>query len=556
MRFKNSLTMKFMLGMAIIITVMMTINLLWSLKQFRSQAEGEMKEKASVIAKQFIATRLFIAVNQDSINSDASGHFEFKHLNPAAVGRGIGDIFNQSSGYKIKQTRLQVRNNENTPDNFEIEAMQQLAVNKELTEIWGYDSVDGIPVFRYLVPLYFDQSCTQCHGKPIGEMDISGHSKEGYSPGDFAGSISILFPMTAFEINQRENIVTQISFILFIVLISIGLIYLVMEHTVIMPIKELTQKAVKIGQGDLSAKLTDIQTYDEMDRLAKEFNGMAEKLQELYGQMEAKVTARTLLLQAANMRLQQQGGELRNMNARLQETDRLKTEFLAVMSHELRTPLTAIIAFAEILLSEGENLNELQREYLEDIFDSGQQLHGQINDILDMSKIEAGLIRLSCQEIDLKEVRANIMTMISPLLAKNKLEFTWRIHPNAALIFADLDKIQHVIRNLIDNAIKFTPQGGAITIDVTPTVMGESLKAIQIDIQDTGIGISTTEQQKVFDRFVQVGRADQREYSGSGLGLALAKHLVELHGGLISVISNIGQGSVFTVILPIRYREC
>ncbi len=462
MRFKNSLTIKFMIGIAIITIVLMTVNLLWNIRQYNFQAESEMKEKAEVIAQQLIATRSFIALKQDLINANYDGGYEFKHLNPAAVGKGIGEIFNGYSGYKFKQTRPIVRDPYNAPDNFEREAMKQLAADKNLKELWGYDEIDGNRVFRYLVPLYYDESCLSCHGKPVGLNDISGYAKEGFSSGEFAGSISVVFPMARFEAAQRTNISSQVIFILFMVFVSIGLTYLMMEHIIIMPIRELTGKVAELGRGNLAAQLTEIQTYDEMRSLAEEFNTMASKLNELYNGLEEKVTERTALLSDANQRLLEQGSKLQAMNAKLTETDRLKSEFLAVMSHELRTPLTAIIAFAEILLAEGETLSSLQQEYLQDIFESGHQLLSQINDILNMSKIEAGLAKINCNQIDIKEVLNHLMHSISPLVSKNRLTFIVDISADIPHIIADREKVIHIFRNLISNAIKFTSNGGKI----------------------------------------------------------------------------------------------
>ncbi|WP_245867623.1 Sensor histidine kinase RcsC [Sporomusa silvacetica DSM 10669] len=556
MRFKNSLTIKFMIGIAIITIVLMTVNLLWNIRQYNFQAELEMKEKAEVIAQQLIATRSFIARKQDLINANYDGGYDFKHLNPAAVGKGIGEIFNGYSGYKFKQTRPIVRDPYNAPDNFEIEAMKQLAADKNLKELWGYDEIDGNRVFRYLVPLYYDESCLSCHGKPVGLNDISGYAKEGFSSGEFAGSISVVFPMARFEAAQRTNISSQIVFILFMVFVSIGLTYLMMEHIIIMPIRELTGKVAELGRGNLSAQLTEIQTYDEMRSLAEEFNTMASKLNELYNGLEEKVTERTALLSEANQRLLEQGSKLQAMNAKLTETDRLKSEFLAVMSHELRTPLTAIIAFAEILLAEGETLSSLQQEYLQDIFESGHQLLSQINDILNMSKIEAGLAKINCNQIDIKEVLNHLMHSISPLVSKNRLTFIVDISADIPNIVADREKVIHIFRNLISNAIKFTSNGGEITISAALVNDQEKVPEVVVKIQDTGIGINQEDQKYIFDKFRQVDSAESREYPGSGLGLALARNLVEMHGGRIWVESEVGRGSTFTFVLPVIAKGC
>lgn len=556
MHFKNSLTVKFMLGIATITIILMSVNLLWNIRQYNSQAESELKEKATVIAQQLIATRSFIALKQDAINADSSGGYEFKHLNPAAVGKGVGDIFNGYSGYKFKQTSMAVREPGNAPDNFEVEAMKQLAAAKSLNEIWGYNEIDGKRVFRYLVPLYYDGSCLPCHGKPAGTIDIAGYAREGFSAGDFAGAISVVIPMSRFEAAERTNITSQIVFILFMVFASIGLTYLMMEHIIIMPIRELTGKVVELGKGDLSAQITDVQTYDEMRCLANEFNTMASKLNQLYNSLEDMVVERTTLLLEANRQLAIQGQELKAMNQRLTKADHLKSEFLAVMSHELRTPLTAIIAFAEILLAEGETLSSLQREYLHDIFESGHQLLDQINDILNMSKIEAGLAKVNCTPVDIKEVVANLMRHILPLANKKGLTLKVESVADIPPIVADREKVTHIFRNLLSNAIKFTPDEGSITVLLMMQENQAETPSIKILVKDTGIGISPGDQEYIFEKFRQVDSAESRAYPGSGLGLALARNLIEMHGGRLWVESELGQGSTFIFTLPVVAKEC
>lgn len=555
MKLKNSLTTRFMFGIACIMITIMSVSLLWNISQYQRQAEAEMKEKATVIAQQLIATRTFIAEKQDIINRDSAGNFEFKHLNPAAVGKGIGHIFTNYSGYSFKQTRLFTRDPGNAPDNFEVEKLKTLAADPSIKEIWGYDAIAETSVFRYMIPLYYDKSCMPCHGGPVGEKDVAGFAKEGHLPGEFAGAISIVFPMKIFEANMRENIVTQVVFIAIIILTSIGGIYLAMEHTVVTPITELTTRISDLGKGQWTARLNPETAYYEVRQLSSEFNSMADKLQQLYSGLEDRVTERTRALFDANMQLIEQGKELREMNAKLSEADRLKSEFLAVMSHELRTPLTAIIAFTELLISEGEKLTTLQQEYLEDILESAYSLLAQINDILDMSKIEAGLVQLNCQSTDIKQVIDSLYYSLSPLLARKNLHFSMNADTDLPKIHADQGKVSHFLRNLLSNAIKFTPQNGAITINLK-VIGGKDNGYLQIQVADTGIGIAPVDQEYIFDKFRQVDSAAQREYSGSGLGLAIVKNLVELHGGQVRVDSEVGKGSTFTIVLPINGRGC
>ena len=233
MRYRGNLSLKIIVGVTAVILLIMTVNLLWSIHLFWKQGEAELKEKAQVICQQLLATRSFIASKQEDINRDAEGNYHFKHLNPAAVGKGISDKFNRFSGYSFKQTRFMVRDKENAPDTFEIEKMKELMADPELTEIWGYDELGGVRVFRYMTPLYYDGSCMPCHGEPAGEIDVSGYPREGYAPGDFAGAISVVFPMTAFETHQYENIFSQVICILLLVLATVGMIYSLMKHIVI-----------------------------------------------------------------------------------------------------------------------------------------------------------------------------------------------------------------------------------------------------------------------------------------------------------------------------------
>lgn len=546
MKIKNSLSLKFMMGVAAVILLIMTVNLLWSIQQYRRQGEADLKEKAQVICQQLVATRSFIASQQDAINIDAAGHYQFKHLNPAAVGKGISDEFNRFSGYNFKQTKFIVRDQENAPDNFEVEKMRELAADREMTEIWGFDEVDGVRVFRYLTPLYYDASCMSCHGGPAGTIDISGYPREGYSSGDFAGAISIVFPMTAFENHQYENIISHLIFILLMIMATIGMIYILMKHIVITPIVQLTDKVSQIGGGQWT-QLNEICTYDEMRDLADQFNEMSIKLNGLYDSLEKKVADRTQQLCEVNVRLADQSRELKQMYEKLFAADQMKSEFLAVMSHELKTPLTAIIAFSEILLSEGETLSSQHKEYLEDIFDCSHQLLRQINDILDMSKIESGLVKINARPTDIRQVVESVVAIVRPLLAKKEIDLS--IHADEALpmILADHDKVKHIMNNLVSNAIKFTDTGGTIGIDVR--IQDAELK---VAVCDDGIGISIQDQPYVFDKFRQVHDSDSQENQGSGLGLEIARNLVELQGGRIWVESEVGKGSTFTFTLPLN----
>jgi len=232
----------------------------------------------------------------------------------------------------------------------------------------------------------------------------------------------------------------------------------------------------------------------------------------------------------------------------LEIANRHKSEFLANMSHELRTPLNAVIGFSEVLLERmfGE-VNPKQEEYLQDILSSGKHLLSLINDILDLSKIEAGRMELDAQPFDLPAALDNALTLIKERAARNSIALEVHVDPRIGEILADERKVKQVLLNLLSNAVKFTPEGGKITMSAV--MNGE---AVAVSVADTGIGIAAEDQETVFEEFRQVGTDYARKREGTGLGLALARRLVELHGGKLSLQSELSKGSTFTFTIPVR----
>lgn len=238
--------------------------------------------------------------------------------------------------------------------------------------------------------------------------------------------------------------------------------------------------------------------------------------------------------------------EIENKSRQLEISDRHKSEFLANMSHELRTPLNAIIGFSEVLLERmfGE-LNEKQDDYLKDIYGSGKHLLALINDILDLSKIEAGRMELDLETFDVAEALANSLTLIRERAQQHGIALDLNAPAKLGDMCADQRKLKQIMLNLLSNAVKFTPDGGRIDVNAT---LGED--ALEISVADTGIGIAAGDQETVFQEFRQVGGNYANKQEGTGLGLALTKRFVELHGGTISVTSAPEQGSTFSFTIP------
>jgi signal transduction histidine kinase len=242
--------------------------------------------------------------------------------------------------------------------------------------------------------------------------------------------------------------------------------------------------------------------------------------------------------------------EIAHKSRQLEVASQHKSEFLANMSHELRTPLNAIIGFSEVL---GERmfgeLNEKQEEYLKDIHASGQHLLSLINDILDLSKIEAGRMELELTDFNLPATLDNALTLVRERAGRRGIALGLTVDERLEQIRADERKVRQVVLNLLSNAIKFTPEGGRIEVRAVP-VGG----MVEISVSDTGVGIAPEDQEAIFEEFRQVGTA-AKKVEGTGLGLALSRKFVELHGGKIWVKSELGAGSTFTFTVPVRPGE-
>ena len=240
--------------------------------------------------------------------------------------------------------------------------------------------------------------------------------------------------------------------------------------------------------------------------------------------------------------------EIQDKSRQLEVANKHKSEFLANMSHELRTPLNAIIGFSEVLLEKlfGE-INAKQEDYLGDIYSSGKHLLGLINDILDLSKVEAGRMDLELSEFDLPAAMSNALTLVRERAQRHNVKLHLGIDPTLTEVVADERKLKQILVNLLTNAVKFTPDGGRIDVSAR-----REPDAFAISVRDTGIGIAAEDQEAVFEEFRQVGRDYTNKQEGTGLGLTLTRRFVELHGGRIWVDSEPGKGSTFTFTIPVK----
>ena len=317
------------------------------------------------------------------------------------------------------------------------------------------------------------------------------------------------------------------AFVLASLLLALLLGFLI-SWSFILPVREAQRVLERIGTGDFSTRVV-VDNRDEFGALAGRMNNMSAELRRLYE--EERQAAR----------------QLEALNGQLARASQAKSEFLANMSHELRTPMNAILGFTEMILDDiyGEVPPEV-RGPIQDVRTCGQQLLRLINDVLDLSKIEAGRMELSLTDYSVQEVVETARTSLRSLAAEKGLDFTADVQPDIPLAYGDGKRITQCLTNLVGNALKFTKQG---SVAIGVMLEGE---VVVYSVADTGIGIPVDQLDNIFAEFRQVDSSISREFGGTGLGLSITKTFVELHGGRIWVESEPGRGSTFRFAVPLR----
>jgi signal transduction histidine kinase len=299
-------------------------------------------------------------------------------------------------------------------------------------------------------------------------------------------------------------------------------------------VRALVEATRRLSAGDLSARSGLPHGSGELGQLALAFDRMAESLQ--------AADAR----RALEEELRRKNYELEQQNRSVAEANRLKTEFVSMVSHELRTPLTAIQGFVELLVEGADIPDPERRECLASVKSNAERLLALINDLLDLSRIEAGRIDLRCAAIDLGPLIEGAARSLRPLIEGKRQALTLELEDATSAVWADADRVTQILTNLMSNASKYTPEGGRITVTVR-----RAGDFAHVEIRDTGIGLSTEQQAQLFTRFYRAQRRGPDRADGTGLGLVITRLLVELHGGQIMVSSAPERGSTFSFPLPI-----
>lgn len=538
-----------------VVTVFLCANVLWESDRSAALEESELVQQARALSANMEAVWEFMNHNQDKINYDSAGNFEFKGLQCSIAGRSVGAYFSRDTDYTVHYVSDTPRNVADEPDTFEQAAIDAFRADPNLTEYYAFADVDSQRVFRYTEPMTLTKSCLSCHGEPAGEIDLSGYPREGFPEGYIYGVLSMQIPTEAFVAASRENAMLNVGFSLALIIACVAIISVAIYHLVTRPLRRVQGAMEEVGEGDYSARLPLDRSSDEMTVLSSGFNEMVAQLEQATGHLEDLVTERTTALEHANAELERQSAVLEEANEVLTEENQYRSDFLAMMSHELKTPLAASMAFADILRerqkadgnassepggdTDSERLwREMERNH--------KTLLSLINNILEMARIDAGRESFRPELMDVGDLIGLIQASIAPLADQKSIALEYRIG-ETPLFVADADKLRRIVENLMSNAVKFTPVGGRITFAVEHRA---DAGVIEFSVADTGCGIPEASQAAIFDRFVQADSSSSRSFGGSGLGLALVRELAEMHGGAVRLESAVGKGSTFTVSIP------
>jgi len=399
--------------------------------------------------------------------------------------------------------------------------------------------------YYYYQPVYFKDSCRGCHVRLPAAGAVSAGMEVAALPAAYEPFrvVKVVLPHqeTLAAIHWIRAILSATGIIVFFG--TMVTLYIIVRYVIVSPLKHLRDVSDAISRGNLDVR-AEIHTSDEFEELAASFNRMVRHLTETQAN-----------LQQANRQLDAKVDELAQLNMRLYEMNRVKSEFLASMSHELRTPLNSIIGFSEVLQTIPA-LTDKQKRYAQNIQKAGRALLDMINDILDVAKLESGKMDVRPTEFDIGVLVQTQCDVIRTLADEKNISLTVEIEPQLPPMFQDQAKVQQILTNLLSNAIKFTPQGGRVHVRAGRDPDGR----LRLTVADTGVGIAEEDREIIFEKFRQ-GRhifgedGLTREYSGTGLGLSIVKELCRLLGGEIDFTSELGKGSTFWVCLPWHWRR-
>ncbi len=506
----SKLENKILFWIVVILGLFGGVLLYWQGRQYQNAGINQLRQQARGIYHYVVLTRELISGWKGVyIKKD----HRFVRKTPSEFTADLASFAGRNAPFSIKIAVPRSSSPAHKPDSFEEQAINRMKEQAD-TEVWKIFSRGGRYKFRYAGPLIFENECQGCHSrKPSARL---------------VGCISIGINATRFFHNLQKDARYFTTYMLFALLITAFLLWLMLRNYVISPVRQLNSAAEKVRRGQLDVSV-NLHASREWKRVGENFNNMVESLARRQNQLER-------VAEDAFERMKSAFDELK-------KTERYKADFFTNITHDLKTPITAIkgaIGLLERSCNEGAT-------YIDILQRNTEKLSSMVQDILDCSRLESGEMQLNLQEADLAEVLEDAILMAMPLAWKQGIRLDYRVPDQPCGVQVDVKRMEQVIINLLSNAIRFSPDGEPVEIR-----LNRMDDFWQVTIQDRGPGLEPEEAELVFEKFFR--RGDNTK--GMGLGLAIARGIVEVHNGQIGVITGAGQqGCCFYFTVPVRDEE-